>query len=223
MANAIAVRPAEVGDITAIAAAMARAFEHDPLVAWLLPDDRRRLHRAARLFAVGLAKMALPHHHVLTTEERTGVADWAAPGRWQLRLREMLPAVPGGVRALGVVGGLRFLRTQTILDRRHPAEPHWYLAGLGTDPPYQGKGIGSALMRPVLDRCDSEGLPAYLETAGTEPPLLCSSRVHRDRPTRPSRRRPAHLAHVARPHQLIALLGSPDARGSPPSCAKRRP
>jgi GNAT superfamily N-acetyltransferase len=35
---------------------------------------------------------------------------------------------------------------------------------LGTDPRYQGKGIGSALLAPVLEQCDAEGLPAYLES-----------------------------------------------------------
>ena len=45
----------------------------------------------------------------------------------------------------------------------HPTEPHWYLQGLGTDPPFQGQGRGSAVMRPVLARADAEGTPAYLE------------------------------------------------------------
>ena len=31
--------------------------------------------------------------------------------------------------------------------RVHPQQPHSYLAGIGTDPPLQGTGIGSALMR----------------------------------------------------------------------------
>jgi GNAT superfamily N-acetyltransferase len=39
-----------------------------------------------------------------------------------------------------------------------------YLQGLGTDPPRQGEGLGSAVLQPVLARCDRDGLPAYLET-----------------------------------------------------------
>jgi ribosomal protein S18 acetylase RimI-like enzyme len=52
------------------------------------------------------------------------------------------------------------------LERRHPAEPlHYYLAVLGTDPDQQGRGLGSRVMRPVLDQCDSDGLGAYLESS----------------------------------------------------------
>ncbi|MDZ7768084.1 MAG: GNAT family N-acetyltransferase [Woeseiaceae bacterium] len=42
---------------------------------------------------------------------------------------------------------------------------HWYLALVGVDPDYSGKGIGSALLRPILEQADADGLPCYLETA----------------------------------------------------------
>ena len=45
-----------------------------------------------------------------------------------------------------------------------PAALHFYLQGLGTDPDRQGEGLGSAVMQPVLERCDADGLPAYLES-----------------------------------------------------------
>jgi GNAT superfamily N-acetyltransferase len=49
------------------------------------------------------------------------------------------------------------------LDDRPPHEAHYYLPIVGTKPEEQGRGIGSALLAPVLERCDREGLPAYLE------------------------------------------------------------
>ena len=47
---------------------------------------------------------------------------------------------------------------------------HWYLMVIGTDPAVRGAGLGQALMRSRLDRCDAEGAPAYLEA--TKPDLV---------------------------------------------------
>jgi ribosomal protein S18 acetylase RimI-like enzyme len=52
-----------------------------------------------------------------------------------------------------------------LVDLARPREAHWYLATLGTDPDRQGQGVGSALLRKVLERADLEGLPAYLESS----------------------------------------------------------
>lgn len=56
------------------------------------------------------------------------------------------------------------LRLFMEVERRHPREPHWYLALLATDPSAQGRGLGTALLAPVLEQCDREGIPAYTET-----------------------------------------------------------
>ena len=52
------------------------------------------------------------------------------------------------------------------VERTHPAAPrHFYLAVLGIDPPQQGRGLGSALLAPVLELCDGEAVHAYLESS----------------------------------------------------------
>jgi GNAT superfamily N-acetyltransferase len=51
------------------------------------------------------------------------------------------------------------------MERRHVRERHYYVRDVGVHPDMQGKGLGSALLRPTLDRCDWEGLPAHLEAS----------------------------------------------------------
>ena len=51
------------------------------------------------------------------------------------------------------------------LEAAHPKAGHFYLAVLGVEPESQGRGLGSALMFPVLRRCDAERIPAYLEAS----------------------------------------------------------
>jgi ribosomal protein S18 acetylase RimI-like enzyme len=48
----------------------------------------------------------------------------------------------------------------------HPGDrAHEYLWMIGVAPGRQGEGLGSALIGAVLDRCDSDGVPAYLEAS----------------------------------------------------------
>ncbi|WP_425477110.1 GNAT family N-acetyltransferase [Luteimonas cucumeris] len=51
------------------------------------------------------------------------------------------------------------------MEQSHPREAHWYLPQIGVDPNARGKGIGAALMRHALVRCDQEQALAYLEAS----------------------------------------------------------
>ena len=51
------------------------------------------------------------------------------------------------------------------MEKVHPREPHYYLEAIGTRQAAQGKGVGSAVMSVMLERCDREGIPAYLESS----------------------------------------------------------
>jgi GNAT superfamily N-acetyltransferase len=51
----------------------------------------------------------------------------------------------------------------TKMEHRHLREPHYYIPYVGVAPQAQGKGLGSVLLHATFDRCDRDGLPAYLE------------------------------------------------------------
>jgi GNAT superfamily N-acetyltransferase len=160
----VEVRLATAADIPALSRTLGRAFDDDPVMAHLIPPEaRRHADRLARFMLLG-TRGAIAEGTVYTTAELSGGAVWRAPGRWKVPTRQLLPDVPGMLWALGrrVRVGMATLQ---LLERHHPREPHWYLEILGTEPAEQGKGIGSALMAPVLERCDDEGVPAYLESS----------------------------------------------------------
>ncbi|MCA9718886.1 MAG: GNAT family N-acetyltransferase, partial [Myxococcales bacterium] len=66
----------------------------------------------------------------------------------------------GGARSLS-----RGLRVDATLARHHTQEPHYYLYAISVRPAFQGRGIGSALMRAALERVEQRPAPAYLESS----------------------------------------------------------
>ena len=153
------------GDVARLAEVLGRAFTDDPLNRHLVPDDQRRVKRLPGGFAEQLRHVFLPPGAVLTTPERTGAALWLGPDAQRLSLGQQLRLMPGTLRLFGLRRLPAALRALAELDRRAPRERHWHLSVLGVTPERQGEGIGSALMRPVLERCDREVRAAYLETA----------------------------------------------------------
>ncbi|MFA1543164.1 GNAT family N-acetyltransferase [Actinomadura monticuli] len=161
------VRTAADADAAEIAAVLGRAFDDDPVWCWLLPDEASRARRLTGLFEVLLRRVHLRHGATEATG-RDGATEaaalWDPPGHWRVPVRlQAAQAVPL-LRILGTRVPIT-LRTLGAIERHHPREPHWYLSVLGTDPPAQGRGLGGALLRSRLDRCDAEGVPAYLESS----------------------------------------------------------
>jgi ribosomal protein S18 acetylase RimI-like enzyme len=159
------VRKATDADIPAMADMLARAFHEDPIVDWVFQDESARPKYARRFFA-GRARVLIGQREIYTVDGVAAAAMWARPDEWRdppLRaLKELAILVPGvGRRAARVIRGL------VQVEARHPKPPHWYLAVLGTDPSRQGEGLATRLLSGVLEDCDRDEVPAYLET-GTE-------------------------------------------------------
>lgn len=58
----------------------------------------------------------------------------------------------------------RLFEIVALLDEYHPQDRlHFHLQWAGVEPERQGQGIGSALLEPVLQRADRDGMPAYTE------------------------------------------------------------
>jgi ribosomal protein S18 acetylase RimI-like enzyme len=152
-------------DIGVLAAVLARAFDDDPLSRYLF-GPRFRAAGLARFFSIQLRHTYLRHAEVWTTEDRAGAALWAPPTMPRPGAGDLLRILPV-VPFLSIWGRKTpdVVRLLAAYERARPRQTHWYLGTLGTDPDRQGAGVGSALLRVVLDRLDVEAVPAYLESS----------------------------------------------------------
>jgi ribosomal protein S18 acetylase RimI-like enzyme len=147
---------------------LARAFLHDPMLCFILPDAAARA-RLLPWFLGTTIRYGLHYGEVYATPgEIAGVAVWLPPGKTTLSFGRM---VRSGMLATPLRFGLaafgRFMTLANHVEQVHKRiapMPHWYLWGIGVDPARQGRGLGGALLRPVLARADATGMPCYLET-----------------------------------------------------------
>jgi GNAT superfamily N-acetyltransferase len=157
------LRQATVEDVPRLRSVLAEAFYDDPVLGWLMPDERKRRARLRRFYGIELRHLALPHGQIWTTSDLTGAALIMPPGAWRVPLQATL--MEGSAFGVHL---LRAARLGAAMEWRHARdvrEPHYYVRDIGVYPDMQGKGLGSALMRPTLERCDRKGLPAYLEAS----------------------------------------------------------
>lgn len=153
------------GEFEAAAEALALAFAEDPCWAHLLPDDTTRAERLLAYFNSEVETQVPQWRQVWVTDDGAGAAVWASPGRWRVPFHVVAREGMTMARIFGRRLPLA-LWTLTRLERHHPkSAEHWYLHYLGVEPKRQGRGLGGSLLRPVLERCDAEGVPAFLEAS----------------------------------------------------------
>ena len=152
--------------------AVTRAFLDDPMWTCVVPsrEDRGTLLRPMWDALIGFASV---YGESLTTSEGAGAACWMAPGKTRMTLWKMLRtrfALPRSMMGLPKDARERFFGMMRFIDAGHKElmpDPHWYLWVLGVAPEAQGQGIGSALLKPILERAEAAGVPCYLETQTT--------------------------------------------------------
>jgi GNAT superfamily N-acetyltransferase len=166
MPTGLLIRKATLADTPRLALTLASAFEDDPVIAWVFPDEQRRRRVLPTFMEFRLRKLGFPHDEIWMTADGAAAAVWFPPpgttqGSGLQRLRLLPPLVRFlGLRTTSVLGGLNRMEAQ------HPHDPpHWYLFILGTEQAARGRGLGSALLAHMLARVDAARMPAYLESS----------------------------------------------------------
>jgi len=136
------------------------AFINDPVMRFCWPRAKEYL-AGIRHVANAMGGKAFEHGSAYLAPEFSGVALWVPPGvhpDLEPIGSLMVETVDAALHEdlFGMLGEMAAF---------HPEEDHWYLAQIGVDPFYQAQGVGAALMKHALTRCDTDGTPCYLESS----------------------------------------------------------
>jgi GNAT superfamily N-acetyltransferase len=147
---------------------LSRAFWQDPVLTFFLDDARRRKF-AYRAFFGDVINSNRRSGHVYAAFDQgrlVGAAAWRPPDAGLPTNYEQLQSLIAEwkVRTLFPGKGRCIFEGFAATRELHPPCPHWYLCFVGVDPRMHAMGIGTALLRPVLQRADRDGTCCYLET-----------------------------------------------------------
>ena len=152
-------RSATTSDFPAIESTFKKSFWHDPVMRWLFPDDEEF---AATRQMDDFFRRLLAHERSLVTHDVVAFSLWIPPGRPDVAVEAEATDAPSEELIT------KFIALGSAIEANTPAEEHWYLQMIGTHPDWQGRGIGSMLIREGLSWAERDGLGVYLETETVE-------------------------------------------------------
>jgi ribosomal protein S18 acetylase RimI-like enzyme len=137
-------------------------FSSDPVARFFFADPAQYLSAGLR-FLEAFGGRAFDHGTAYVADDCRAVALWLPPG------------VSPDEETMGAIAEEQIKRRPEIaaaaqglfdgMAKYHPHEPHWYLPLIAADPHWIGQGLGAALMKHALARCDRDGVIAYLESS----------------------------------------------------------
>src|SRR3954462_10193046 len=141
-----------------MAATLAAAYPDYRWTSWALPEDGRA-QRLSRWAELGGALVPVLAGTAWVTGDCSSVAAWTAPAApppapdLQAVIDRDLPRVFGSRQPV-------VLASERLGALGRPPEPHGWLPAAGPPPAARRAGLGTAVLQPVLERCDAEGVPA---------------------------------------------------------------
>ncbi len=163
--SSVVVRRAQPADRSAATTVLAGAFTNDPVMSWMVGQERDAERRLRHLFSHALGvELQREDHLVDVADSGQAVALWHEVDEWKTSTPAVVKMVPAAIRTFGRRLP-RALQALSMIERVHPDEPHRHLAFIGVHPSQRGTGLGGALLASMTEDCDAQGVAAYLESS----------------------------------------------------------
>ena len=162
------IRQLKIEDLESAAVLMARAFQDDPYMAYLIPDAAKRLEMLPKFYRVFIKASILNHHAYGVGVPLDGVAIWSVPDQERVNFTGLFRS---GLFILVFQGflfpfirAIKVMRVIEGMQKKFLQKNDFYLNMLAVSPESQGRGCASKLVRPFLEKADSKSSGVYVKT-----------------------------------------------------------
>lgn len=147
-----------------IVSILSKAFDANPSVNYVVKQGSHRQHRIRKLMEYSF-NMCLAFGEVWITDDDRGCSLVLLPDKKQTSLKTIYWDIKLAITAIGLSRVGLVLKRESKIKAFHPRSPFCYLWFIGVDPNHQGKGIGSELLKSLIERFDQADRPIYVETS----------------------------------------------------------
>ncbi|MDA8372277.1 MAG: GNAT family N-acetyltransferase [Nocardiopsaceae bacterium] len=156
------VRLATRGDVPRAVETLGRAFADYAFTRHTVAADRH-VERVKRFQELFISRIGLDFGRVWISEGGDAVAVWTTPET--AKAGDVFAEL--GPQFVEIAGdrAKAHEEAEAAMRPHRPQEPVWFLGSVGVDPDRQGRGLGSAVIRPGIEAAEKDGVPAFLETS----------------------------------------------------------
>lgn len=143
---------------------LCRSFEANQSVNYIVKQDNRRSKRIRSLVEYSFA-VCYRFGDVFLSDDNEACALILYTDKKKNTILSVLLDLKLIFTCVGIGNIRKTLARESIIKRIKPSVPMHYLWFIGVNPQMQNKGIGSLLLRSVLEDSEKKGKPVYLETS----------------------------------------------------------
>ena len=146
---------------------LSHSFDDNKSVNYVIKQDSKRRERLKKLMEYSFDVCYL-FGEVFLSDDKSACALIILPDKKKTSFKSILLDVKLIFKSLGLANIKKTLDRESKIKRLHPNELMYHLWYIGVEPGHQNKGIGSDLLRDVLNESDKINRPVYLETSTTK-------------------------------------------------------
>jgi hypothetical protein len=143
---------------------LAESFDDNQSVNYIIKQDKKRNKRKRKLMAYSFDICYL-YGEVFLTDNKSGCALILFPDKKKNNLKSILLDIQLIVSCIGISNIEKAMKRESLIKRLQPKKLMYYLWFIGVDRNEQNKGIGSALIKEVIEDAHYKQKPVYLETS----------------------------------------------------------
>ena len=158
------MKKAELNDKALVVDLLARSFDENPSVNYIVHQDDKRKARIKALMAYSFDVCFL-FGNIWLADDMKACALILYPDQKRTTLKAIWLDIKLIFRAICLSGISKTMKRESQIKKKQLQVPMAYLWFIGVSPLYQHKGLGSKLLQQVLDEARRINRPIFLETS----------------------------------------------------------